>query len=154
MAWTYDATNLTNTTASGRLYSVRLLVGDTNSGDPQLQDEEITFSLGQNGDNIYNAAAFCCRLLASKYSRLVDTQLDGALQASYSDRMKHYNLLYTQISDLAKKVSGKALGVSAGGISVAAVEVVNADTDRVQPEFEVDQFDNPGAGKQYIPDYN
>jgi hypothetical protein len=68
--------------------------------------------------------------------------------------MKHYNLLYTQISDLAKKVSGKALGVSAGGISVAAVEVVNADTDRVQPEFEVDQFDNPGAGKQYIPDYN
>lgn len=154
MGWTYDATNLTNATATGRLNSVRLLVGDTNSGDPQLQDEEITFSLGQNGDNIYNAAAFCCRLLASKYSRLVDTQLDGALQASYSDRMKHYNLLYTQLSDLAKKVSGKALGVSAGGISVAAKEVVNANTDRVQPEFEIDQFDNPGAGNQYIPDYN
>lgn len=128
MAWTYDATDLTTTTAGGRLNSVRLLVGDTVTLDPQIQDEEITFALAQTGDNIYNAAYFVARLLVSKYSRLVDTQLDGALEAKYSDRIKHYNLLALQINELGKKAGGRSLGISAGGIPNT-------------PQFTVGQFD-------------
>ena len=45
MAWSYDPTDLNTTTASGRLNTVRLLVGDTDTTDQQVQNEEVTFSL-------------------------------------------------------------------------------------------------------------
>jgi hypothetical protein len=47
MAWSYDPTDLDNTTASGRLNIVRLLVGDTDTVDQQVQNEEITFGLSE-----------------------------------------------------------------------------------------------------------
>lgn len=115
MAWTYSFTDLDTTTASGRLNSIRLLIGDTDTTDQQVQDEEITFAYGQTG-NVYAAAVFLCSIIASKYARLVDTQLDGALEAKYSDRIKHYTQLARTIEAMAKKASGKSLGLSAGGI--------------------------------------
>lgn len=154
MAWSYNSSDLNTTATSGRLNSVRLLIGDTDTNDQLTQDEEIFFALTQNGNNVYYAAAWACRIISAKFSRLVDTQLDGALQASYSDRSKQYTLLATQMEALGKRVSGRALGVSAGGISQAAMGVVEANTDRVAPQFTVDQFDNPEAGDQYLPDYD
>lgn len=139
--WTYDPTALDTTSASGRLNSVRLLVGDTDTNDQQIQDEEITFSIAQSSTNIYNAAAFVCRLIAAKYARLVTTQLDGALQAEYSDRVKHYTMLSLQMADFGKRVGGRALGVSGGGISIAEVESVQSNPDRVPSQFVVDRFD-------------
>jgi len=150
MAWTYDPTTLDTTSTLGRLNSVRLLVGDTDSLDPQIQDEEITFSIAQSSTNIYNAAAFVCRLIAAKYARLVTTQLDGALQAEYSDRVKHYTMLSLQMADFGKRVSGRALGVSGGGISIAEVESAQSNPDRVPSQFKVDQF-SPN-GNNYIPE--
>jgi hypothetical protein len=66
MSWSYDPTDLNTTTASGRLNTVRLLVGDTDTDDQQLQDEEITFSLSETGDSAYLAAAWSARAVASK----------------------------------------------------------------------------------------
>lgn len=128
MAWTYDPTDLNTTTATGRLNSVRLLVGDTTTLDQQVQDEEINFALGQAGDNVYSAASFVCSLIAAKYARMVTTQLDGALMAEYSDRIKQYGMLAVQMKDLDKSYSGRALGISAGGIPNT-------------PKFTVDQFE-------------
>lgn len=128
MPWTYDASNLNTTSVGGRLNSVRLLVGDTVTYDQQVQDEEITFALSQAGDNVYSAASFVCSLIAAKYARMVTTQLDGALMAEYSDRIKQYGMLAVQMKDLDKRYSGRALGVSAGGIPNT-------------PKFTVDQFE-------------
>ena len=152
MSWSYSPSDLNTTTASGRLNTVRLLVGDTDDTDPLAQNEEILFALSQNGNNIYTAASWICRTIAAKFSRLVDTQLDGVLETNYSDRAKQYTQLAIQIEAQGKKVSGKALGVSGGGISVAAMTVANSDPDRVKPAFSVRQFDNTEAGDQYIPD--
>lgn len=152
MSWSYTPSDLNTTTASGRLNTVRLLVGDTDSTDELVQNEEILFALSQTGDNVYYAAVWICRAVAAKFSRLVTTNLDGALSANYSDRAKQYNQLAIQIEAQGKKTSGKALGVSAGGISVAAMGVANSDPDRVKPAFGVNQFDNPEAGNQFIPD--
>jgi len=148
--WTYDPTALDTTSPSGRLNSVRLLVGDTDTSDQQIQDEEITFSIAQSSTNIYNAAAFVCRLIAAKYARLVTTQLDGALQAEYSDRVKHYTMLSLQMADFGKRIGGRALGVSGGGISIAEVESIHNNSDRVPSQFRVDQFSVPGDS--YIPE--
>lgn len=147
MSWSYSPSDLNTTTASGRLNTVRLLVGDTDTTDQLVQDEEIAFALSQTGDNVYSAAVWICRAIAAKFSRMVTTTLDGALSANYSDRAKQYNQMAVQIEAQGKKTSGKSLGIFAGGISVAAMGVVNADTDRVKPAFGVSQFDNTGAGE-------
>lgn len=143
MTYTYDPLDLVTTTPTGRLNVVRLLVGDNNLVDQQMQDEEIYFALSENNNNVYFSASFCARLLASKYARMVNTQLDGALEAEYSDRIKQYTMLSIQLSELGKRVGGKSIGVSAGGISKSDVDAVNANTDRVPPSFKIGQFDSP-----------
>ena len=141
MTFTYDVDDLGTTTASGRRNAVRFLVGDTDSTDVQVQDDEITFALAQSSDNVYEAGAYCCRAIAAKYSRRVDTELDGALSASYSDLHAHYMALAENLEAESKKQSG--LGVKAGGLSKADISVVRQDTDRVYPSFRRDRFRNP-----------
>lgn len=142
MSWSYDPTDLNTTTASGRLNTVRLLIGDTNTLDQQVQNEEITFSLAENSNNTYYAAAWSCRTLASKFSRMVTTQLDGALSANYSDLMQHYQQMADSL-EYQGKTSGAALGVRAGGLTKTSVETVRANTDRIEGSFRRDRFKNP-----------
>lgn len=142
MAWSYDETDLDTTTAAGRLNVVRLLVGDTDTTDQQLQDEEITFALSENGDNVYFAAAWASRTIGNKYSRQVDIDLDGQLAVKYSDLAKNYLKLAENLEYQGKK-SGARLGVAAGGISRTDMEAIRENTDRVAPAFRRDQYDNP-----------
>ncbi len=139
MAFTYDETDLGTDTASGRLNAVRLLVGDTNSADVQLQNEEIVFALAQNGDNVYSSAGWVARTLSAKFARLVDVELDGQLSESYSQLQKHYGDLSSELEYQAKSISG-SLGFAAGGISKARMETVKDNTDRVKSLIERDQF--------------
>lgn len=142
MAWSYDPTDLDTTTASGRLNTVRLLVGDTETIDQQVQNEEITFGLSENGDNVYYAGAWIARAIASKYSRKVNTSLDGALKADYSDLAKQYKVLADDL-EYQGKTSGAAVGVLAGGITKSGVEAVRANTNRLEGSFRRDRFKNP-----------
>ena len=142
MAWSYDPTDLDTTTASGRLNTVRLLVGDTNTDDQQVQNEEVTFSLSENGNNVYYSGAWVARVIASKYSRQVTTQLSGALSADYSDLAKQYQALADNL-EYQGKTSGAALGVLAGGITKTSIETVRDNTDRVEGSFRRDRFKNP-----------
>jgi hypothetical protein len=141
MTFTYDVDDLGTTTASGRRNAVRFLVGDTDSTDAQVFDDEISFALAQSSDNIYNASAYVCRTIAAKYARRVDTDLSGALSASYSDLYAHYISLADSLEAEAKKQNG--LAIKAGGISEAAISVVRQNTDRVVPSFRRDRFRNP-----------
>ncbi len=153
MAWTYDPTNIDKSTASGRLNAVRLLVGDTDTANQQTQDEEITFALSESNDQIYYAAAWVARSIASQYSRLVNIDLDGQLQEDYSDLAAQYYRLADDIEYQGKKNSG-ALGMVAGGINVTDMEANRKNTTRVQPSFRRDQFDNPPDGSSnYYYDY-
>tara|TARA_R100001377_G_scaffold43808_2_gene24871 strand:+ start:13032 stop:13499 length:468 start_codon:yes stop_codon:yes gene_type:complete len=146
MAWTYDPTTLGTSTATERLNSVRLLSGDTDTNDQQLLNEEIVFGLTQTGNNVYYAAAWVARAIGSKYSRLVDTELDGVLSSNYS-------VLAAQYKDLAGKLeyqgktAGTVMGVRAGGVKISAIDSVRADTNRPQPSFRRDRFKNPSGYK-------
>lgn len=142
MSWSYDPTDLDTNTASGRLNTVRLLVGDTETLDQQAQNEEVTFALTENGDNAYKAAAWVARTIASKYSRKVNTSLDGALKADYSDLAKQYLQLADNL-EYQGKTSGASMGVLAGGITKTSVEAVRANTDRIEGSFRRDRFKNP-----------
>ena len=142
MAWSYDAMNLGTSTLAERINSVRLLVGDTDTNDQQVQNEEVTFALNQTSDNVYYAAAWCARSIAAQYSRRVTQNLSGALSADYSDLQDHYTSLAETLEHQGKK-TGAVLGVKAGGISIATVDNVRQDTDRVPPSFRRDRFKNP-----------
>jgi glycerate-2-kinase len=142
MAWSYDPTDLDNTTASGRLNIVRLLVGDTDTVDQQVQNEEITFGLSENNNNIYLSASWIARAISSKYSRLVTTSLDGALSADYSDLAKQYQTLADQL-EYQGKTNGASVGILAGGITKTQVEGVRANTNRIEGSFRRDRFKNP-----------
>jgi len=142
MSWSYDPTNLDTSTSAGQLNSVRLLVGDTDTNDQQVQNEEITFALSETGDNIYSAAAWVARTIASQYSRRVSTQLDGALSADYSDLAEQYYKLAEDL-EYRGKTNGAVLGVAAGGLTISDIQAVRANTNRVEGSFRRDRFRNP-----------
>ena len=142
MAWSYDPTDLDTTTASGRLNTVRLLVGDTDTLDQQKENEEITFALAESGNNVYYAGAWIARAIASKYSRQVNTEISGALKADYSDLAGQYKTLADSL-EYQGKTSGAAVGVLAGGITKSGIEAVRADTNRIEGSFRRDRFKNP-----------
>jgi hypothetical protein len=142
MAWSYNAADLSNTTSAGRLNTVRLLVGDTDTTDQQVQNEEINFSLAENNDNTYLSASWIARVISSKYARLVTTKLDGALSADYSDLAKHYQSLADQL-EYQGKTNGASVGVLAGGITKSGIEAARANTNRIEGSFRRDRFKNP-----------
>jgi hypothetical protein len=73
MTWSY------NTALTADKDKVRTFIGDTNTSEQLISDEEITFFLTQS-DNIYGAAARACRAIAAKYARLTDTEVEGVLK--------------------------------------------------------------------------
>jgi hypothetical protein len=142
MSWSYDPTNLDTATVAGRLNSVRLLVGDTDTNDQQVQNEEIIFALGESGNNVYSAAGWVARTIASQYSRRVNTTLDGALSADYSDLAEQYYKLAEDL-EYRGKTTGAVLGVAAGGLTISDIQAVRANTNRVEGSFRRDRFRNP-----------
>lgn len=155
MAWSYEETDLRTTTASGRLNTVRLLLGDTDSNDQQVQNEEIAFALAQNNNNVYYAGAWCARIVAAKYSRKVTTSIDNAISADYSDLAKQYNKLAESLEYQGKK-SGAVVGIKAGGLTKSGIDAVRANTNRITPSFRRDRFRNPPSysGEDYGSDYD
>ena len=151
MAWTYDPSLLGTTTATGRLHSVRLLIGDTESTDTQVEDEEVAFALAQSGDDIYDAGYFLCRILAAKYARLVDTALDKGLSEKNDNLSKKYTQLSDSIKAVGRSVKAGIGGVSGGGISITAMQLANSNADRVQSQFTTGQFTASTDDYQLIP---
>lgn len=154
MAWTYDETDLDKTTASGRLNVVRLLIGDTDTNDQLVKNEEITFALSESNNNVYFAGSWAASVIASLFARKVDTKLDGALSANYSDLAKQYKALSADLREQGQKYSMTSASVRAGGISTAAIDAAQALTDRPSAAFSKGQFDNPPNDSQYIRDYD
>lgn len=148
MAWSYDPTDLDTTTASGRLNTVRFLVGDTDTNNQQVQNEEIEFSLAQTNDDVNAAASYVARTLASKYASKVTVEVDGQVKAQYSDLYNHYRSLADKLDYQAKKFGGQ-LGILAGGISKTRIGTVRSDDDRPEAAFRRDRFTNPPDTDSY-----
>lgn len=148
MSWTYDPTDLDTTTASGRLNVVRLLVGDTDTLDQQVQNEEINFALLTEADDVYGASGWVASTLAAKYSRFVDIELDGQLSEKYSQLHDHYAQLADKLEG-QKQSKGVYLGISAGGIKKSEMRRAEQDPDRVKPMYKRDSYKYPCRDEDY-----
>lgn len=135
MTWTYGG----DPSANDR-DAVRFLIGDTDTTDQQLSDEEIAFLLTDRG-SVAAAAHAAVLALIARLARLVDKSV-GDLRLSYSQRQAAYKTLLGQIE---RRMALRTATPFAGGISVAQKDSVGDDTDRVVPAFERDQFDHPGT---------
>lgn len=137
MSWSY-----TGNPASSNKDLVRYLIGDTDSGDQLLQDEEIDFVLGQyaivTGTPVVTVsaaaapAAECCDNIVALYSRTASQKEVGGtrgVKVQASNRVGQYEAL-------AEKLRRKmAMVIYIGGVSEADKEAYQSDTDAIQPFF-------------------
>ncbi len=134
MTWTYTVTDLLTNTKD----QVRFLTGDTSANDPQLQDEEIVFTLNLRS-SVWGAAAMCCGSIAANASRRADTST-GELRTHYSEVSRAYFARSAMYETKSAEMGGAS--PFAGGISVAQKIIAETDPDRVQPSFATGMQDN------------
>lgn len=135
MAWTYGADP-----ANSNRDAVRLLIGDTDTTDQQLQDSEIEYFLGLFGvtgdGRVVPAAIRCCEALAAKFARQVDTTNQG-LSVGASKRSEHYRKLADDLRDLETSVAEVFLG----GNTYTEAKLMDDNTDLIPPSFRRGQDD-------------
>lgn len=134
MTWTYSGDP-----NSSPKDEVRFLIGDTDSENPKVSDEEIEYALSRNNGDVNLAAADCARALAAKYASWA-TKSVGDLSLSYGDLMQHYLDLAASLETSASKKMRPQ--VFAGGISRTDKRKTELNSDRVRPSARVDQFRN------------
>lgn len=139
MSFSYDPT------LPADLDKVRLFIGDTNSADPLLQDEEITGLLAMFG-SVAIASVKAANAIAAKYARFAD-QETGDIAVRYSQISKMYRDLVAELQSGLAAIGGAM--PYAGGISRSDKLSQELDTDRVQPSFTVDKDDNTQVGGSY-----
>ena len=141
MTWTYNPATL----ATSLLYQTRLLLGDTDSTDPLLADEELTYLLTVAPAPAL-AAAEAAGTLAARFAREADQSV-GRLSESRSQRARAFEALAVRLRGQAARGLTSAVAPYLGGASIVDKNVDRADTDRVEPFFSRDQFDIDGGSQ-------
>lgn len=136
MTFTY-----TNSAATNTRDEVRFLVGDTDSTDQLVTDEEIAYALGVES-NAVAAAARVARAAAAELSRKALSKKVGDLAITYDKRAER---LLAVASSLETETALRGRP-EAGGILIADKNTATDDTTRVPPSFRVGMGDDPDAG--------
>ena len=104
MTWTY-----TQDPTSSVKDAVRFLIGDTNEGDPLLQDEEIYFNLSEVNMDAYRAASNSCYNLAAQFTQQatnVSKSVGGlSLSQGYGDRAQRFERLAKDLLIRSRRVN-------------------------------------------------
>jgi len=138
MTWTYGNDPGTGTAAQRR-DAVRLSIGDTNTLDQQLSDEEIAYFLVNHSDDIPATSLSAVDALIAKLAlAAIDTSI-GKTSISLSKRMDHFKTLRNEI--LLKSVTAGAEWF-AGGLTKSGKDSLASDSDAIQPHFSSGMDDN------------
>lgn len=133
MATTYSY--LFDDTTDGKRNHVRFLAQDNVAGRMKIADEEIDLVISSEA-NVYMAAATVADTIAGRLGT-VSSKSVGGLSISYGGQ--HYTALANSL-----RARGAMYQVpTAGGISVAESDALNADTDRPVPDARRGIHDNP-----------
>lgn len=98
MTWSYSGNP-----GSSEKDAVRFLVGDTDTDDQLLSDEEIAWVIVQAGASEYQAAHDAAYAIASKFSRMATSKSVGDLSLAYADRAKAYFDLANELLELGAR---------------------------------------------------
>lgn len=137
MSWSYSGDP-----AKSALDETRFLLGDTDQCDQLLQDGEILWVLSKYNNVPINAAIRCCEAVISKFSRLAQESVG---QVSISFQQKREGYAATRKMLVSRLMTEDALPY-AGGISKTDVKTVDANQDRIKPDFTKHMMENPQVG--------
>lgn len=167
MSWTYlGQPFVSSPTATQQNYrdTVRFLLGDTNSADPQLQDGEIdgllyTTAGGSTNNGTpsgtvttlnfdpYQAAMAGCITLAASYARKANRTV-GDLSIQSASIAESYRSLRKDI--MAQSFRHSVATPYAGGQSLADMQQDQTNDDINPPQFSMNEWDNTTQA----PDFN
>lgn len=145
MTWTYGG----DPSANAR-DAIRFLIGDTDTSDQLLSDEEIAWVNSEASGSatattaLYDAGSRCCLAIASKLAREADKSV-GDLSVSMSQRANAYR---EQAAEL-KGLSGREGGVPtpyAGAITISDKDIDQDNSDIFRTYFASGQFENARDG--------
>ena len=134
MTFTYDL--------STTIGQVRLMIGDTDSTDVLLYNEEISAMLTTFNNAIALTSANCARAIGGKYTRKADKQI-GDLKIQYMNRSKAF---FDLADNIMLNQRGKTLIPYCGGISQSDKSINEDDSDLVQPSFKRQGMSHGGTG--------
>lgn len=135
--WSFNPTDL----ATNEKDAIRLEIGDTDSTNWLLADEEITYAISQER-NFWAAAARCAEMAGRSLLRKADPKLGRSMQVIYSKAAQQY-------FDMAKGLRAKAMGSVApyvGGMTITDKETIANDPTLVAPMFTKTMMENPWVG--------
>lgn len=142
MTFTYSLSDLSSADeTTQRRALVRLRIGDTDSDDQLLADEEIAPFLDISTNNAVVALKLV-RVILARIARDVDASGAG-MNASRTMKTQHYRDL---IGELEAEVR---TGVEPylGGTSIAREVAIEADSDFKRPAFSRGMHDNPRGSR-------
>lgn len=147
MSWSYSSANLSSTSgATANLTAVRLMVGDTDTNNQQIQNEEINWLLSLN-TVITFAAADACDILAAKYAFQCNSE-NSELRVSAAARHKQFQALADRLRKMGPGAgpggegAGTVLGeMYVGGAVSADVETLADNDSYISPPFAVGMDD-------------
>lgn len=116
----------------------RFLLGDTDSQDQLLSDQEINWALGVYGNTPINACIRLAEGIIAKFSRLANEQV-GQVRIDFKQKAEGYRAL---LRDLRSRLTMENATPYAGGISVADKQTVAMNSDRVRPDFTKHMMEN------------
>tara|TARA_R110000822_G_scaffold15369_9_gene52993 strand:+ start:808 stop:1218 length:411 start_codon:yes stop_codon:yes gene_type:complete len=132
MSWSYTADPLNNA-----IDELRLLIGDTDSSDPQLHDEEVQYFITTHS-GVNQAAIAAITNLIAKYSRLAD-ETTAELSIKWSQKSKAYRALKDDLSD---PISSSAPVSYGGGVSNSDISTRRSNDNRFDEAFQIGMMDN------------
>lgn len=104
---------------------VRLLIGDTDSADQLLTDDEVSWFLELHG-SLNRSASEAARAIAAKFARLMNRSI-GGLSADFSAKYRQYMEL---ADNLLQKEETSPVSPYISGYKRSAKEAVELDLDR------------------------
>lgn len=122
--------------------AVRLLVGDvsTSTAAELLTDNSYTYFINTTPSH-YAAAALAANSLAAMYAAEGTEKEVGDLRLKRTEDPEYWSALGRRLDRMASKMTAPY----AGGISKSDKSSVKADSDRAEPAFVRNQFDNPNT---------
>jgi hypothetical protein len=94
MTWSYSGDP-----AASEKDAVRFLIGDTDTNDQLLSNEEILYTISLTGD-VYEAAHDSAYAIASKFSRMASSKSVGDMSISFSNRATDFYAVADRMSKL------------------------------------------------------
>lgn len=144
MTWTYSGDPSSSATDA-----IRFLIGDTDSTDQLLSNEEIAWiNLEQSGSitattDLYYSAHYACHAISARLVRLADTQI-GDLNIKLSQKAMGYKTL---AQDLLAHASRQSAPIPyAGGLTISDKDIDEDNTDVFRGWFASGQFQNVANG--------